>query len=122
MYCAGLGVAALDRSSKTLPALDRYLELLAPPQLPLPASSEWARWLAGFVGAYLGEVLCKELGGVWVRGDGKEQNAAAIQVVGRRISPVALVFDAVTSGARASLEDCVAELRAALRHSESPRP
>lgn len=121
VYCAGHGVAALDRTSKTLPALDRYLELLAPAQLPLPTSAAWARWLAGFVGAYLGEVLCKELGGVWVRGDGREQNAAAIQVAGRRVCPVALVFDSVTGGTRISLENCVTELRASLRHSESPR-
>ncbi len=122
VYCAGHGVAALDRTMKTLPALDRYLELLAPPQLPVPASSAWARWLAGFVGAYLGEVLCKELGGVWVRGDAREQNAAAIQVAGRRVAPVALVYDTVTGGARTSLESCAGELRMSLRHSESPRP
>jgi hypothetical protein len=121
VYCAGHGVAALDRTIKTLPALDRYLELLAPPQLPLPASSSWARWLAGFVGGYLGEVLCKELGGAWVRGDGREQNAAAIQVAGRRLSPVALVFDTVTGAARTCLENCAGELRKAVRHSESPR-
>lgn len=121
VYCAGHGVAALDRTSKTLPALDRYLELLAPPQSPLPAGATWARWLAGFVGAYFGEVLCKELGGVWVRGDGREHGGAAIQVAGRRVFPVALVFDSVTGGARISLENCVSELRASLRHSESPR-
>ncbi|MEY2929776.1 MAG: hypothetical protein RL033_525 [Pseudomonadota bacterium] len=121
VYCAGLGVAALDRTSKTLPALDQYLELLVPAQQPLPASSSWARWLAGFLGAYLGEVLCKELGGVWVRGDGREQNAAAIQVAGRRISPVALVFDTVTGGTRTSLENCAGELRKMLRHSDIPR-
>jgi hypothetical protein len=121
VYCAGQGVAALDRTSKTLPALDRYLELVAPPRGPLPPDSSWARWLAGFLGGYFGEVLCREFGGVWVRGDGHGMSAAAIQVAGRRIAPVALLHQTLTGGPRISLEDSAGELRNALRHSDSPR-
>lgn len=121
VYCASQGVSALDRTSKTLSALDRYLELVAPPSAPLPAESTWARWLAGFLGGYFGEVLCKEFGGVWVRGDGQGPAGAAIQVAGRRIAPVALLHDTLTGGPRTSLENSAGELRKTLRHSDSPR-
>ena len=119
VYCAGQGVSALDRTSKTLPALDRYLELVAPPSAPLPVESNWTRWLAGFLGGYFGEVLCKEFGGVWVRGDGQGLDAAAIQVAGRRIAPVALLLETLTGGPRTSLENCAGELRKTLRHSDA---
>jgi hypothetical protein len=119
VYCAGQGVAALDRTSKTLPALDRYVELVAPPDWPLPPDSSWTRWLAGFLGGYFGEVLCREFGGVWVRGDGHGVSAAAIQVAGRRIAPVALLHETLTGGPRTSLENSAGELRNALRHSDS---
>jgi hypothetical protein len=121
VYCAGHGVAALDRTSKTLPALDRYIELVAPPAAPLPANSAWTRWLAGFLGGYLGEVLCREFGGAWVRGDGPDQAAAAIQVAGRRITPVAVLLETLSGGPRTTLENCAGELRKTLRHSEIPR-
>ncbi|MEO8177359.1 MAG: hypothetical protein ABI895_00875 [Deltaproteobacteria bacterium] len=121
VYCAGHGASALDRTSKTLPALDRYIELVAPAHAPLPAHSPWARWLSGFLGGYLGEVLCKEFGGVWVRGDGQGQQTAAIQVAGRRIAPVAVLHETLTGGSRTSLENCAVELRKTLLHSESPK-
>jgi tetratricopeptide (TPR) repeat protein len=119
VYCASHGTSALDRSSKTLPALDRYIELLAPAHAPLAPSSVWARWLAGFLGGYLGEVLCKEFGGVWVRGDGQGREAAAIQVAGRRLSPVALVHETLTGGSRISLENYAGELRKTVLHPDS---
>jgi tetratricopeptide (TPR) repeat protein len=121
VYCANHGISALDRTSKTLPALDRYIELMAPEHAPLPANAAWARWLAGFLGAYLGEVLCKEFGGVWVRGDGRGREAAAIQVAGQRIAPVALLHETLTGGLRTSLESCAGELRQTLHTSERPR-
>jgi tetratricopeptide (TPR) repeat protein len=121
VYCAGHGSSALDRTSKTLPALDRYIELVAPPTMPLPASAPWTRWLAGFLGAYLGEVLCKECGGAWVRGDGPDQYAAAIQVAGRRITPVALLLETLSGGARTSLENCAGELRKSFSQSDGPK-
>ena len=121
VYCASQGASALDRTSKTLPSLDRYVDLVAPASAPLPAESSWARWLAGFVGGYFGEVLCKEFGGVWVRGDGQGPDAAAIQVAGRRIAPVALLHETLSGGPRTSLENSAGELRKTLRHSDSPR-
>lgn len=121
VYCAGHGASQLDRTSKTLPAVDRYIELVAPTHAPLPAGSPWARWLSGFLGGYLGEVLCKEFGGAWVRGQGQGQEAAAIQVAGRRIFPLAVLHETLTGGSRTLLENCAGELRKALSHSEITR-
>ena len=121
VYCAAHGASALDRTSKTLPALDRYIELVAPVHAPLPANAPWTRWLCRFLGGYLGEVLCKEFGGAWVRGDGQGPEAAAIQVAGRRIAPVAVLHETLTGGSRTSLENCAGELRKTFSQSESPK-
>jgi hypothetical protein len=121
VYCAGHGASALDRTSKSLPAVDRYIDLVAPARAPLPSGSPWARWLSGFLGGYLGEVLCKEFGGAWVRGEGQGQEAAAIQLPGRRLAPVAVLHETLTGGSRTSLERCAGELRKTSSHSESPK-
>jgi hypothetical protein len=121
VYCAAHGASALDRTSKTLPAVDRYIELVAPVHAPLPENAPWTRWLCGFLGGYLGEVLCKEFGGAWVRGDGQGPEAAAIQVAGRRISPVAVLLETLAGGSRTSLENCAGELRKTFSQSESPK-
>jgi hypothetical protein len=121
VFCASHGIAALDRTAKTLSALDRYVSLVAPADLPLPKEAAWTRWLASFLGAYLGEVLCKEFGGSWVRGAGTGPQAAAIQLAGRRVEPLALVLDTLSDGPRTSLADYAAELRRAVGTSEFPR-
>jgi hypothetical protein len=121
VFCASHGTPALDRTAKTLAALDRYVALVAPADLPLPEDAAWTRWLASFLGAYLGEVLCKEFGGSWVRGDGPGPQGAAIQLAGRRVEPLALLLATLSGGPRASLADYAAELRQAVRTSELPR-
>jgi len=121
VFCASHGIPALDRSAKTLSALDRYLSLVAPADLPLPREAAWTRWLASFLGAYLGEVLCREFGGSWVRGAGPGPQSAAIQLAGRRVEPLALLLDTLSGGPQISLADYAAELRRALATSEFPR-
>lgn len=101
----------LDRTSKSLAALDRYLKLVAPADAPLDAESGWARWLSVFVGAYLGEVLCKELGGTWRTVDRPSSDAFVVDVSGRQIAPVSLLHAAVSGVKPFDLGDFVAELR-----------
>jgi len=121
VFCASHGTPALDRTAKTLAALDRYVALVAPADLPLPGDAPWTRWLASFLGAYLGEVLCKEFGGSWVRGAGPGPRGVAIQLAGRRVEPLALLLETLSGGPRTSLADYAAELRRAVGTSEFPR-
>lgn len=110
----------LDRSAGSLSALDRYLSLIAPAGAPLPEDSAWARWVAVFVGAYLGEVLCKELGGAWRGVDRPDAEAFAVSVRGREIAPIARVLEMVSGRQPAGLAALVSEL--APRPSAPPRP
>ena len=113
-YVTANGHSRLDRSGQSLAALDRYLELVAPPDSPLAADSSWARWLAVFAGAYLGEVLAKEFGGSWaaVERDGAE--AYALHLGSRRELPVSLVLDAITGRHPIALVDYLGQLRQTL--------
>jgi hypothetical protein len=111
VYAAQHGVPALDRTSKSLPALDRYLALVAPVGAHLPEDLPWTRWLSVFVGAYLGEVLCRDFGGVWVGADGSGARAVAVQLGKRRIAPLMLILDIVTGRAELTLQEFAADLR-----------
>jgi hypothetical protein len=110
-YAADHGQVALDRSSKSLEALDRYLELVAPADAPLAKNSAWARWLSAFLGAYLGEVLCKELGGAWLTGSGPDAEAFVIELGERQVAPVAWIMAAMQERRPNALADYVAQLR-----------
>jgi hypothetical protein len=111
VYAAQHGVPALDRTSKSLPALDRYLALVAPVGARLPEDTPWTRWLSVFVGAYLGEVLCRDFGGVWVGADGSGARAVAVQLGKRRIAPLMLILDIVTGRAELTLQEFAGDLR-----------
>jgi tetratricopeptide (TPR) repeat protein len=113
-YVAAIGQSRLDRSGQSLASLDRYIELVAPADSPLSADSSWARWLAVFAGAYLGEVLCKEFGGNWSATDRDGPEGLSIHLGMRRELPVSLVFDAVTGRHPIALVDYLGQLRQTL--------
>jgi hypothetical protein len=108
-HCKEHAGAVLDRSVASLAALDDYLALVTPPEAALDVESDWARWLSGFVGGYLGEVLCRQLGGVWR--DTGESGAGRFGVtVGLKTAqPIAWVLESVT-GTRRPLETLLGEL------------
>ncbi len=110
-YALEHGRITLDRTSKSLGAIDHYLRLVAPPEAPLEANSGWARWLSVFVGAYLGEVLCKELGGSWRTVDRPSFDAFVVDAGGRQIAPVSLVHASVSGLEPLNLSSFAAELR-----------
>jgi hypothetical protein len=110
-YAHEHGRVTLDRTSKSLGAIDQYLELVAPHDAPLAAESGWARWLSVFVGAYLGEVVCKELGGTWRTVDRPSIDAFVIDTGARQIAPLSLVHASVTGLERLDLSDFADQLR-----------
>lgn len=113
-YVTAIGESRLDRSGQSLAALDRYIELVAPPDSPLGADSSWARWIAVFAGAYVGEVLCKEFGGNWSATDRDGADGFSIHLGSRRELPISLVLDAVTGRHPIALIDYLGQLRQTL--------
>ena len=65
IHCQRVGGAPLDHSLASLDWLDRYLDLLAPPDAPLDPDSGWVRRAALLAGAYVGEVLVAQRGARW---------------------------------------------------------
>jgi hypothetical protein len=89
------------------------MQLIAPDSAPLDAGGAWARWLAVFLGAYLGEVLRSEFGGAWVLGVGEGAEAFEVECGDQRIAPLALVLEALSGERSICLADFPDELRAA---------
>ena len=110
-YAAATGLHRLDRSGASLATLDRYLELVAPADSPLGAESNWTRWLCVFIGAYLGEVLCKEFRSSWAAGDKPDAEAFVVHLGSRREAPLAIVLDAITGRHPLALSDYLDQLR-----------
>jgi tetratricopeptide (TPR) repeat protein len=113
-YAAAIGHPRLDRSGQSLPALDRYLALVAPADSPLPEDNAWTRWLCVFLGAYLGEVLCKEFGASWSLGDRPEAEAYVVKLGSRPEMPLAVVHDTLTGRHPLALADYLGQLRQTL--------
>jgi tetratricopeptide (TPR) repeat protein len=113
-YAASEGYPRLDRGSGSLGAIDRYLELVAPGDAPLEADAPWTRWLCVFLGAYLGEVLCKEFGGGWALGERQEPESYLVELGSRHEAPLAVLLDVLTGRHPLSLADYVAQLRQTL--------
>jgi hypothetical protein len=63
------------------------------------------------MGAYLGEVLCKELNAMWVAVDAPDAEAFAVELSDRRVSPVAVLLKALSERQPVSLADYVEEQR-----------
>jgi hypothetical protein len=114
VYAVDRGHAVLDRSSKSLRGLDEYLELVAPAGAPSSEGADWARWLSVFLGAYLGEVMCKEFNAIWVAADQPDAEAFAVEWRDRRVTPVAFVLKALGEGQPVSLADYVEQQRQGL--------
>jgi tetratricopeptide (TPR) repeat protein len=113
-YVAALGQPRLDRSSSSLSGLDLYLELVAPADSPLAEDAAWTRWLSVFLGAYLGEVLCREFGGNWALGGRPEAESFIVNLGVRQEMPLAVLFDTLTGRHPMSLADYVGQLRQTL--------
>ncbi len=114
VFAADLDQHRLDRSGESLRALDRYLELVAPVDTPSRDDAPWTRWLCVFLGAYLGEVLCKELGGVWAAAERPDAESFVVQLGDRHEAPLALLLDALTGRHPISLADYLGQLRQTL--------
>jgi hypothetical protein len=113
-YAVALGQPRLDRSGQSLAGIDRYLELVAPADSPLAEDAAWTRWLCVFLGAYLGEVLCREFGGSWALGDRAEAESFVVNLGSRREMPLAVIFDTITGRHPMSLSDYLGQLRQTL--------
>jgi len=113
-YAVALGQPRLDRSGQSLAGLDRYLELVAPADSPLAEEASWTRWLSVFLGAYLGEVLCREFGGSWALGERPEAESFVVNLGSRREMPLAVLFDTLTGRHPMSLADYLGQLRQTL--------
>jgi tetratricopeptide (TPR) repeat protein len=113
-YAAADGYPRLDRGSGSLVAIDRYLELVAPSDAPLDPEAAWTRWLCVFLGAYLGEVLCRELGAGWAISERPEPECFVVQLGSRNEAPLAVLFDILTGRHPLSLADYMAQLRQTL--------
>jgi hypothetical protein len=113
-YAVALGLPRLDRSGQSLASIDRYLELVAPADSPLTEDAAWTRWLSVFLGAYLGEVLCRELGGNWSLGDRPEAESFVVNLGSRREMPLGVLFDTLTGRHPMSLADYLGQLRQTL--------
>lgn len=114
VYAAGLGLPRLDRTAPSLTGVDRYLELVAPADSPLAEDAAWTRWLAVFLGAYLGEVLCREFAGSWGLGDRPEAESFVVNLGSRQEMPLAVLFDTLTGRHPMSLSDYLGQLRQTL--------
>jgi tetratricopeptide (TPR) repeat protein len=113
-YALALGQPRLDRSGPSLASIDRYVELVAPADSPLSEDASWTRWLSVFLGAYLGEVLCREFGGSWSIGDRPEAESFVVNLGSRREMPLAVLFDTLTGRHPMSLADYLGQLRQTL--------
>lgn len=110
-YCAECLGTVLDLRIASLSALDGYLDLVTPTGSGLDQHSNWARWLSGFVGGYLGEVACRELGARWRNAEGDGPERAVLELANREVAPVAWVLDSIT-GARQPMNALLNQLRA----------
>jgi tetratricopeptide (TPR) repeat protein len=113
-YAAAEGYPRLDRGSGSLAAIDRYLELVAPSDAPLDPDAPWTRWLCVFLGAYLGEVLCREYGAGWALAERPEPECYVVQLGSRQEAPLAVLFDVLTGRHPLALADYMAQLRQTL--------
>ncbi|HTV21296.1 MAG TPA: hypothetical protein VMG12_21565 [Polyangiaceae bacterium] len=113
-YAVALGQPRLDRSGPSLGGIDRYIELVAPADSPLAEEDSWTRWLSVFLGAYLGEVLCREFGGNWALGDRPEAESFVVNLGSRREMPIAVLYDTLTGRHPMSLADYLGQLRQTL--------
>ena len=105
VYAVDRGHPVLDRSAKSLRAVDEYLELVAPAGAPSSQNADWVRWLSVFLGAYLGEVICRELNAAWVAVDQPGVEAFAVELGQQRVTPVALLYKALREQQPVSLAD-----------------
>lgn len=113
-YAVAIGQPRLDRTGQSLAGIDRYLELIAPADSPLAEGAVWTRWLAVFLGAYLGEVLCREFAGSWDLIDRPEPECFAVTLGSRREKPVSVLLDTLTGRHPLSLADYLDQLRQTL--------
>jgi tetratricopeptide (TPR) repeat protein len=62
LHCLRACGEALDHTQDSLERIDRFLDLLAPPDAPLDGSAGWVRRAALLAGGYLGQVLVVDRG------------------------------------------------------------
>jgi len=62
LHCLRASGEPLDHTQDSLDRLDRFLDLLAPPDAPLDPGASWLRRAALLTGGYLGQVLVVERG------------------------------------------------------------
>jgi hypothetical protein len=92
MYCERFGEQALDHTPQSLPALDSYLTLIAPPTGPRHAVSPSLRRVAVIAGAYVGEVIRRQLGADWQAGDQPEARAYLLKLGSHSLHPIEQVL------------------------------
>jgi hypothetical protein len=102
---------SLDRSSNSLSALDRYLDLVVPSDAPLAANTRWARWLCVLLGAYLGEVLCRDFGGTWASLERRDARAFVVRIGDREVAPLSVLQGRVSGEQPVLLAEYTANLR-----------
>lgn len=103
-YCQDHADGVLDGSATSFIALDSYLDLVAPRGSTASPDGGWARRVAVLSGAYVGETLRNLVGGSWVVGADRANDAHAFRLRLRgsvEATPIAHALERV-SGMRSS--------------------
>lgn len=93
---------ALDGTRASLHALDDHLDRIAPRRAPLSADPTWARRIVVLAGAYLGEVMRREIGGAWLKAVSRPSGPDSYVLRfgnGRDALPVQHVHERIARGA-----------------------
>ncbi len=114
LHCRNASGRALDHSQASLNSVERFLDLLAPPDAPLDATAAWVRRAALLAGGYLGQVLVVERGArLHVRERVDDLHSYRYDLPnGTACYPVERVHERLLGRAVSSLSDYVAELEA----------
>ncbi|HEY3496805.1 MAG TPA: hypothetical protein VGK73_19035 [Polyangiaceae bacterium] len=110
VWAARVAKLPLDRTPASLPAIDRYVELIAPRPPSGTDAASWARRAAVLTGAYLGELMCLHAAGRWSENDAAPAGPLRYEVLmpdGSAAYPVLWTYDHLRGRGRQSLRDRV---------------
>ncbi len=117
LYCERFAETPLDHSLESLPALDSYLTLIAPPHGPKLSQSASLVRAAVLVGAYTGEVLCRLSEAAWEPGSGSEAARYELHLGTLRARPIQQVLSRVRGEITTSVTEYAVGLARGVRAS-----
>lgn len=105
----------LDFSDSSVNRLDGLIDEF----WPRGPSEDTLNYTAPMIGAFLGEVIVRNIGGRWV--DDREFNQPAVEYGEERILPISKVLKRLTEGPEHSLGIFYAEIRETWKHGDVDR-